>query len=93
MKRKSKTYEKRMAERDSSPASVDPYLNLCGAILIQALRDTRSDDPEERFDAVAWLAGEDASTFAHVLGLGDIFIELTRGRACLPGRILKPNRR
>ena len=82
-----------LQERDSSLAVRDAYVKLCAAILIQALRDTQSGNPEQKFDAVAWLAGQDAMALANVLGLGDVFLELTRGRASLPGRIIRGSRR
>lgn len=51
---------------------VDPaYVRLIGAVLLQAVRDARAQDPFLSLDAVLWLAGPDAPLYLQAVGMAD----------------------
>lgn len=69
-------------EESPSPAKMDGYLKLAGAICVQAARDLRSKDPARALDALAFFLAPDSEIMLAALGFeirsGELLPDLVR---------------
>lgn len=61
----------------------DAWRDLMAAVIVQAVRDTKDEQPEKAIDAVLFLTGDDAPMWFEAVGMDEVntLKFLTSGRA------------